>query len=164
MVFTKAPQGVDAEAFEVGQAPHAGPALSAPAVESLRLFRMTADVGGIPPIDYTHMALYQCTGERDAAAIDAPPTDAIGEVRIASFYGYPLTTRIDLARLDHIYLVFTRPPASVSVPDFYEWYVTHARENLTAEGFDAAWRYRLERDVVDPLAPSDAVHAALYEV
>ena len=38
------------------------------------------------------------------------------------------------------------------------------RENLRAEGFAAAWRCALARNAVDPIAPSDAVHAAIYEV
>ena len=173
LVFTRAPEGVDTEAFETWQEATARAVLNEPAVHSMRSFAMAADVGTIPPIMYTHMAVYKGPDVPDGAgpflhhapeggSPSAP--DWVSAVRTASFYGYALEEPVDLARLDHMYLVFTKPPAGVSIPDFFDWYVTHMRENLTAEGFDAAWRYRLERDVVDPLAPADAVHAALYEV
>jgi hypothetical protein len=135
-------------------------------VSAVRRFAMTADVGGLPPIDSTHLVL--CTGpdiEAPAPFLSGESADAApAGIRVASFYGYALEEAVDLARLDHVYLVFTKPPPEISVPDFYEWYATHMRENLTADGFDAAWRFRLERDVVDPDAPSEAVHAAIYEV
>jgi len=132
--------------------------------DALRCFRMRADVGGIPPITYTHLAVFTCHDRRPVDESLLRRTDSGARGRIASFYGDALEEPIDLARLDHVYVVFTRPPHDVPVPDFFDWYATHMRENLTAEGFDAAWRFRIEPDIVDPLAPSVAVHAALYEV
>ena len=165
-VFTEAPDGVDAATFERRHDTDSRRLLADAGFEALRRFTMAPDVGTIPPIMYTHMALYTVD---DAAAsrgrIIGSDASWAPDVRAASFRGYALEEpTIDLARLGHIYLVFTKPPPQVTVPQFFEWYVTHMRENLTADGFDAAWRYRVERDVVDPLAPSDAVHAALYEV
>jgi hypothetical protein len=171
--FTKTPDGVTAAAFEQWHETMARRLMAEPGVRALRRFTMAPDVGTIPPISYTHMTVYKgpdvANGARGflgrrASERLGPPGDLPAGVRAASFYGSALEEPVDLARLDHVYLVLTKPPAEVSVPSFYDWYATHMRENLTAEGFDAAWRYRLERDVVDPLAPSDAVHAALYEV
>ena len=171
LVFTRPPEGVDAEAFEQWHDANARRVLNEPAVQAMRCFTMAPDVGTISPIMYTHMALYKGPDTPADASpfLGQPPAEAsapgwASDVRTASFYGYALDEPVELARLDHMYLVFTKPPAEVSIPDFFDWYVRHKRENLTAEGFDAAWRYRLERDVVDPLAPAEAVHAALYEV
>ena len=65
-------------------------------------------------------------------------------IRFASFYGWALEGPIDLDRLDHLYAVFSKPPEAMPLDEFIDWYHTHARENLTADGFDAVWRYRLE--------------------
>jgi hypothetical protein len=171
--FAKALDGVTAAAFEQWHDATAHRILADPGVRALRRFTMAPDVGTIPPIMYTHMTVYKGPDvpngagpflRREASADLDPGADLTTDVRVASFYGFALEEPVDLARLDHVYLVLTKPPAEVSIPSFFDWYATHMRENLTAEGFDAAWRYRLERDVVDPLAPSDAVHAALYEV
>jgi hypothetical protein len=122
---------------------------------------------------YGHLSLYELDGPPHEAlarlgeatkAGAVPLPDWFGRARFASFYGSPLEGPIELGKLDHAYLVFSTPPPAMPHEDYIEWYWTHARENLTADGFDAVWRYRLEPDTIDPLAPCDAVHAALYEV
>jgi hypothetical protein len=89
--------------------------------------------------------------------------DWFGQIRFASFGGIPLED--DGVRLpDHAYLVFSKPPAPIGFGAYNDWYAIHLRENLTADGFDAGWRFRLESDIVDGAAPCDASHAAIYDV
>jgi hypothetical protein len=60
--------------------------------------------------------------------------------------------------------VFSNPPAQIGFDTYNDWYSVHLRENLTADGFDAGWRFRLEADILDRSAPSAAAHAAIYDV
>lgn len=172
LALAKPPDGVEGQVFESWYVENARLALAEPGVSALRCFRMAPDVGELPPITYPYLTVYKgpasphAGGESLRRAREAPqePPAWLADLRVASFVGRELQGPMDLSQLDHVYLVFTKPPAEVSVPDFFEWYVIHMRENLTAEGFDAGWRYGLEADIVDPLAPTDPVHAAFYEV
>jgi hypothetical protein len=172
LALAKPPEGVDPQLFELWHEEKARLALTEPGVSALRCFRMAPDVGALPPITYPYLTVYKSPASRHAVGgllqrardgrEDSPAW--LPDVRIASFLGRELQGPMDLSQLDHVYLVFTKPPADVSVPDFFDWYVIHMRENLTAEGFVAGWRYGLEADIVDPVDPADPVHAAFYEV
>ncbi len=172
-VFSEPPAAVDRADYGRWYEGHVRDILAVEGFASARRFDLAPANGSTSPTMYSHLSLYAVEGDPQAAmarlaeAVDAgsvPLPDWFGGIRFASFYGEPLEGPIDLAVLDHTYLVFSRPPAQIPLEDYLEWYATHARENLTADGFDAMWRYRLEADRVDPLAPCESVHAALYEV
>jgi hypothetical protein len=173
LVFSKPPEWLAADEFDRWYESHLGEILAVAGYEGARRFAVHAAVGSTSPTMYSRLALYAISGEpaettaRLERAIQAGSImlpEWFGEVRFASFVGHALEGPIDLATLDHAYVVFSRPPDQIGLEDYIDWYATHMRENLTADGFDAAWRYRLEPDLIDPLAPCDAVHAALYEV
>ena len=173
LVFSKPPEWLAADEFDRWYEEHAGEIVAVEGYDAARRFALHAAVGSTSPTMYSHLALYAISGEpaEVAARLEREIQDGsivlpdwFGEVRFASFVGHALEGPIDLAALDHAYLVFSRQPARIGLEDYIDWYATHMRENLTADGFDAAWRYRLEPDRIDPLAPCDAVHAALYEV
>ena len=173
LVFSKPPEWLAADEFDSWYEAHVGEILAVEGYSAARRFALHAAVGSTSPTMYSHLALYGITGDPaettagldrviKAGSIVLP--DWFGEARFASFVGHALEGPIDFATLDHVYLVFSKQPAQIGLEDYIDWYATHMRENLTADGFDAAWRFRLEPDLVDPLAPCDAVHAALYEV
>jgi hypothetical protein len=173
LVFSKPPEWLAADEFDRWYEAHLGEILAVEGYAAARRFAPHAAVGTGSPTMYSHLALYGITGdpaetsarlEREVEAGSIALPDWFGEVRFASFFGQALEGPIDFSTLDHVYLVFSKQPAQIGLEDYIEWYATHMRENLTADGFDAAWRFRLEPDRIDPLAPCDAVHAALYEV
>ena len=173
LVFSRPPEGLDPGEYDRWYEGHVGDILAVEGYEAVRRFALHAANGEAVPTMYSHLALYVIGGEpadtlarlqravRDGTV--ALP-DWFDDVRFASFVGHGLEGPIDLESLDHTYVVFSTPPARIPHPDYFEWYATHMRENLTADGFEVAWRYRLEPEAVDPLAPSDAIHAALYQV
>jgi hypothetical protein len=172
-VFSSPPEDISREAFGGWYEQHVRDILAVEGFDSARRFDLSAINGDSPPTIYSHLSLYQLSGDPHEALARLADATADGSVPIpdwfeqgrwASFHGHPLEGPIDLDRLDHTYVVFSRPPAAMALDDYIEWYATHARENLTADGFDAMWRYRLEADRVDALAPCESVHAALYEV
>ena len=172
-VFSEPPPQVDRGDYGRWYEGHVRDILAVEGFRSARRFDLEVARGERSPTMYSHLSLYAIEGDpREAMArLRAageeglvPLPDFFDEIRFASFYGDPLEGPIDLAALDHAYLVFSNPPAQISLDDYIEWYAAHARENLTAEGFDAVWRYRLHADRVDPLAPGESVHAAVYEV
>jgi hypothetical protein len=174
LVFSKPPEGLTAEEYGRWYEGHVRDILTVDGFAGARRFDLDVIRGDTSPTMYPHLSLYAFDDDAretmarlaDATASGAVPLpDWFGSIRFASFYGWALEdSPIDLDRLDHLYAVFSRPPAAIAHEDFFEWYRTHARENLTADGFEAMWRYRLEPGTVDPLAPGESVHAALYEV
>jgi hypothetical protein len=173
LVFSEPPEWLAADDFDRWYEAHVREILAVDGYDAARRFELHAAVGTTSPTMYSRLALYGISGDPaetlaglqravEAGAVAHP--EWFGEARFASFVGRALEGPIDLATLDHTYLVFSRPPAQIGLEDYIDWYYAHMRENLTATGFDAAWRYRLEPDRVDPLAPCDAVHAAIYEV
>jgi hypothetical protein len=173
LVFSKPPEWLGAEEFDRWYQYHVGDILAVEGFETARRFALDTAVGSTSPTMYSHLALYGVAGDpaqalatlgRATESGAVPLPDWFGEVRFASFVGHALEGPVDFATLDHVYLVFSKPPAEIGLEDYIDWYATHMRENLTADGFDAAWRYRLEPDRIDPLAPCESVHAALYEV
>jgi hypothetical protein len=59
-----------------------------------------------------------------------------------------------------LYLVFSKPPAGISEPEYHRWYEHHAQENIVSPGFLTAQRY-----AVEPVPGGHApyTHLALYE-
>jgi len=62
---------------------------------------------------------------------------------------------------ENLYLVFSKPPDSVSPEEYDRWYDHHVRENIVSPGFLSARRFRLEPTRADE--PVRYVHLALYE-
>jgi hypothetical protein len=173
LVFSRPPEWLAADEFDRWYQAHIGEILAVEGYEAARRFALHAAVGSTSPTMYSHLALYGISGDSaqtlagleraiESGSIALP--DWFAQTRFASFVGEALEGPVDFATLDHVYLVFSKPPAQIGLDDYIDWYATHMRENLTADGFDAAWRYRLEPNLIDPLDPCESVHAALYEV
>lgn len=172
-VFSEPPATIDRGDYGRWYERHARDIVTVDGFVAARRFDLTAARGDTAPTMYSHLSLYAIGGDPRAAMArlsdavadgSVPLPDWFDGIRFASFYADPLEGPIDLAALDHGYLVFSKQPARIPLDDYVEWYGTHARENLTADGFDAVWRYRLQADTVDSLAPCESVHAAFYEV
>lgn len=172
-VFSTPPAEIAMDAFDRWYEQHVRDILTVDGFSAARRFHFDPVRGDTSPTMYAHLSLYAIDGDPRAAMarLDAavkagtvPIPDWFERGRWASFHADGLEGPIDLDRLDHCYMVFSTPPERLTLEDYIEWYATHARENCTAEGFDEVWRYRLEPDRTDPLAPCTAVHAALYEV
>ncbi len=169
LVFSKPPEEMSLAAFGEWYEQHVRDILTVDGFVAARRFVFQAVTGDTSPTMYSHLALYVIEGDPHAAmerlaAAGVPHPEWFDRGRWASFYGHPLEGAIDLDSLDHAYIVFSRQPPQMPLEEFIDWYATHARENCTAEGFDDVWRYRLERDSVDPLDPNESVHVAIYEV
>jgi hypothetical protein len=171
-VFSTPPANVSETEFDAFYEDHVAQILDTPGFTAARRYWLEPIVGERPPTGYRHLSLYEIDGDSNDALARLAQRVEHGEltaphwypqVRFASFDGAPLET--DAARLpEHAYLVFSKPPPNIAFDDYSRWYATHARENLTADGFDAAWRYSLQEVTVDAEAPCVASHAALYEV
>jgi hypothetical protein len=172
LVFSKPPEGMSLEAFGEWYEQHVRDILTVDGFVAARRFGFQVIRGDTSPTMYQHLSLYVIEGDPHAAMerlaqatnVSVPIPDWFDSGRWASFYGDPLEGPIDLDRLDHAYLVFSRQPLQMAPEEFIDWYATHARENCTAEGFEEVWRYRLEPDTVDPLDPGASIHVAIYEV
>lgn len=62
-----------------------------------------------------------------------------------------------------LYLVFSKPPASVAPADYDRWYHDHLRENLEAPGFRAGRRFGVEHTVARAEPDAAFSHLAVYE-
>jgi hypothetical protein len=169
LVFSKPPEGMSLAEFGEWYEQHVRDILAVEGFVAARRFGFDVIRGDTSPTMYSHLSLYVIEGDPHAvmerlAASEVPIPDWFHDGRWASFYGDPLEGPIDLDHLDHAYLVFSRQPQGMPAEEFIDWYATHARENCTAEGFEDVWRYRLEPDTVDELAPGESIHVAIYEV
>ena len=59
-----------------------------------------------------------------------------------------------------LYLVFSKPPESVTSEEYDRWYHDHVRENIETKGFLSAERYGLK---AGRPAGADFQHLAVYE-
>jgi hypothetical protein len=171
-VFSSPPAEIPFDEFSRWYEGHVEDILAGRGFPAARRYRLQGVVSDRPPTMYDHLSLYHVEGDGSQALTEldrrvqtreVPLPDWFGEIRFASFHGFALED--DDARLpDHAYLVFSKPPPDMTFEDFSDWYAVHMRENLTADGFDAAWRFALKPATVDPEAPCEAVHAAWYAV
>jgi len=172
-VFSTPPPGMSLDDFGRWYDGHVADILGVERWVAARRFNLSPINGDTSPTMYSHLSLYVTEGdpaEADAKLREAsragrtPHEDWWDRVRVCSFFGDGLEGPIDLTRLDHTYIVFSRQPEQMALDDYVDWYRTHARENLTADGFEAVWRYRLAPSRIDPDAPGTSTHAAIYEV
>lgn len=171
-VFSTPPAEVSFDDFDRWYDTHVADILASPGFPAARRYRVDGARGDRPPTMYRHLSLYHVDGdgtqalaelERRVQSGEVPLPEWFGDIRFASFDGLALEDG-DAQLPDHAYLVFSKPPAGMAFEDFSEWYAVHMRENLTADGFDAAWRFALKPATVDPEAPCEAVHGAWYAV
>jgi hypothetical protein len=171
-VFSDPPSGVGEAEYSDWYEHHVEEIVAGPGFAGARRYWLSPIVGG-PPTNYRHLSLYELVGEdtqpalaelsKRVAAGELALSDWFGEIQFASFNGLALED--DGVQLpDHAYLVFSTPPAGLGFDAFNDWYAIHLRENLTADGFEAGWRFRLDPDTVDQTAPCEAAHAAIYDV
>ena len=85
-------------------------------------------------------------------------------ITFASFNCYAHGNPAEARLADHLYMVFSAPPAGLDDAEFVAWYREHADENTQVPGFLANWRFRLEPEVIDASSPTVATHLAVYEV
>jgi hypothetical protein len=171
-VFSTPPTSVTDAEFDGFYERHVAEILETPGFAEARRYRLERIVGDGPPTIYRHLALYAIEGDSHQALTQLERRIQNGAVTVPAWHSQIRFASFDAtglqdaqARLpEHAYLVFSKPPASIPFDDYSRWYDVHARENLTADGFDAAWRYKLDAVTVDPEAPCSASHAALYEV
>ena len=171
-VFSTPPAGVSEADYSSWYEQHVGEILDVPGFAGARRYWLSPIVGDTSPTMYRHLSLYEIEGDSQAPLAELGRRmqagqltleDWFAEIRFASLDGIALED--DQVRLtDHAYLVFSTPPSQIPFEDYSGWYAVHVRENLTAEGFDAGWRFRLQAATVDPAAPCEAVHGAIYEV
>jgi hypothetical protein len=171
-VFSAPPAEVSFEDFSDWYEGHVADILAGPGFPAARRYRVEGVVSDRPPTMYPHLSLYHVDGDGTEALAEldrrvesgaVPLPDWFSGIRFASFAGTALEDG-DAQLPDHAYLVFSTPPAGMGFEDFSRWYAVHMRENLTADGFNAAWRFGLQPGTVDPAAPCEAVHGAWYEV
>jgi hypothetical protein len=171
-VFSSPPAAVPFEDYSAWYEGHVADILAGPGFLAARRYRVHGAVSDRPPTMYPHLSLYHVADDGSEALAeldrrvrngDVPLPEWFGDIRFASFDGLALEDD-DSQLPDHAYLVFSKPPAGMGFEDFSRWYAVHMRENLTADGFDAAWRFALQPATVDADAPCEAVHAAWYEV
>ncbi len=171
-VFSNPPPGVGEAEYSDWYQRHAEEIVAGTGFAGARRYWLSRVTGG-PPTNYRHLSLYELEGEESGPAMaeladrmtaaELTLREWFDQIRFASFDGFALED--DEVRLpDHAYLVFSTRPQQIGFDAYNDWYSVHLRENLTADGFDAGWRFRLEADTVDPDAPSAAAHAAIYDV
>ncbi len=64
---------------------------------------------------------------------------------------------------DHLYIVLSKPPETVSDSEYQCWYAKHARENIEVPSFRAVRRYRIEPSGRRFDGEAHFSHLALYE-
>jgi hypothetical protein len=172
LVFSAPPSGVSDQEFSASYERHASEVLAIPGFRAARRYWLSPGVPDRPPVPFRHLALYVLDGSPDMG-----PTELIrrrqedgmstepwcDDIRVETFVGRPLEdAEVELA--DHGYLVLSHAPGRFTTEEYYGWYYAHARENLTAHGFDAVWRFALTAHIPDAAAPSPATHVAFYQV
>ena len=171
-VFTLPPAGVSDEEFSAWYETHVTEVLEIPGFRAARRYWLSQAAPNRPPIVFRHLGLYELEGSSDAPLVELgrrlgagemTTEDWFADVRVESLAGRPLEDE-DTELPDNGYLVLSHAPRRFTTDEYYGWYYAHARENLTSDGFEAVWRFALTPGMVDPLAPSQATHAALYKV
>jgi hypothetical protein len=173
LVFSRPPEHVSDEDYNRWYDVHLGEILAVPGFLAARRYRLQTVKGEWTPSAHRYLSAYEIDGE--PAEVMAELDRAVGsggmqlpswfpEITFASFNCYAHGNPSDPHLADHLYLVFSTPPAGLDNAEFVTWYREHADENTAVPGFLANWRFRLEPVVTDTSAPNIATHLAAYEV
>ena len=173
LVFSKPPEGVSDEDYNRWYDAHLGEILVVPGFAAARRYRLATVKGEWTPSAHRYLSAYELEGPPKEAMAELGQEiasgrmqlpDWFGQITFASFNCYSHSNPTDPYLADHLYLVFSTPPAGLDHGEFVSWYREHADENTAVPGFVANWRFRLEPEVVDTSAPNLATHLAVYEV
>src|SRR5215467_11258018 len=171
LVFSKPPDWLSDDDYNRWYDFHLSEILASPGFMAARRFALTSVVGDASPAMYDYLSFYEIEGDPrevlDELETHVPSMklpDWFAEIRFASWTGISLDDRMEPNLVDHAYLVFSKPPGSLSFDDYSAWYSTHIDENLTTPGLASGRRFRLEPEVVDAAAPADVSHLALYQL
>jgi hypothetical protein len=173
LVFSKPPAAISDETFNQWYDFHLGEILVVPGFVSARRYRLETIKGGWTPSGHRYLSAYELEGEPKEVMAELDKEVASGRMKLpewfpqvtfASFNCYAHGNPTDARLADHLYLVFSAPPAGLDDAEFVTWYREHADENTQVPGFLTNWRFRLEPEVIDASTPTAATHLALYEV
>jgi hypothetical protein len=173
LVFSKPPQDISDEAYNEWYDFHLSEILVVPGFKSARRYRLETIKGEWVPSGYRYLSAYELEGSTEEAMAELAKESSSGRMKLpewfpqvtfSSFNCYSHGNPAEARLADHLYLVFSAPPAGLDDAEFVTWYREHADENTTNPGFVANWRFRLEPDVTDASGPTAATHLALYEV
>jgi len=173
LVFSKPPETISDEAYNQWYDCHLSESLVVPAFVAARRYRLETIKGGWTPSRHLYLSAYELEGDPREVMRELDKEVASGRMRLpdwfpqitfASFNCYAHGNRAQPRLADHLYLVFSAPPAGLDDAEFVTWYREHADENTRVPGFLANWRFGLESEVIDDSTPTVATHLALYEV
>jgi hypothetical protein len=173
LVFSKPPEGLPDEEYNRWYDFHLGEILVVPGFVAARRYRLQTVKGAWTPSGHRYLSAYELDGHPQDVMRELDKEVASGrmqlpswfpEITFASFNCYSHGNPADPRLADHLYLVFSAPPAGLDNSEFVSWYREHADENTQVPGFLANWRFRLEPEVIDAASPATATHLAIYEV
>jgi hypothetical protein len=173
LVFSKPPADISDAAYNEWYDAHLGEILVVPGFVSARRYRLETVKGEWTPSGHRYLSAYELEGEPKEVMAELDKEVASGRMKLpewfpritfASFNCYAHGNPAQARLVDHLYMVFSAPPAGLDDAEFVTWYREHADENTQIPGFLANWRFRLEPEVIDPTTPTLATHLALYEV
>ena len=172
LVFSTPPAGVSADEFGSWYDVHVGEVVAIDGFAGARRYRVATVKGDWVPSGEQHLAVYETTGSpadalravrEQAASGRLTVPDWLPRVSMASFACYLHGDHAGPRLADHLYLVFSAPPAGLDNDEFVAWYQEHADENTLVPGFVANWRFRLEPRLDAGSAQAPATHLAIYE-
>jgi hypothetical protein len=173
LVFSKPPEHISTKDYNRWYDYHLGEILAVPGFVAARRYRLQTIKGEWTPSAHRHLSAYELEGHPKDVMAELAKESASGRMQLpgwfpqitfASFNCYSHGNRTEPRLADHLYLVFSSPPAGLDDSEFVSWYSEHADENTAVPGFLANWRFRLEPEVVDTSSPNLATHLAVYQV
>jgi hypothetical protein len=173
LVFSKPPAHVSADEYNRWYDFHLSEILAVPGFTAARRYRLQTIKGEWTPSAHGYLSAYELEGQprevmaelgKEVGSGRMHQPDWFPQITFASFNCYAHDNPTEPRLADHLYLVFSTPPAGLDDSDFVRWYREHADENTAVPGFTANWRFRLEPEVIDSSTPNIATHLAVYEV
>ena len=172
LVFSRPPAHISDDEYNRWYDVHLGEILVVPGFAAARRYRLQTVKGEWTPSAHRYLSAYELEGEPAEAMAELERKQASGLMHLpdwfplitfASFTCYSHGNPAEPHLADHLYLVFSAPPAGLGNSEFVCWYREHADENTAVDGFVANWRFRLGPVVIDS-SPNLATHLAVYEV
>jgi len=173
LVFSKPPASISDDQFNEWYGAHLAEILVVPGFVAARRYRLETVTSANTLGDFPFLSAYEIEGDPTQVMKNLDEEVASGrmdlpgwfpEIRFASFNCRTHGNRDEPALADRLYLVFSAPPPGILDHDYVEFYREHAEENTRVPGFVRTWRFRLEPQVVDRVAPIESTHLAVYEV